>query len=79
VVKSAKGQGGEGLKELEGVTIPVHLTGAYAAPKVSVDWEKVLLESQKGKVKEKIKEKLGDKLEKKLPGGLQDKLKGLFN
>ena len=79
VVKSAKGQGGEGLKELEGVTIPVHLTGAYARPSVTIDWDKVLLESQKEKVKEKSREKLGDKLEKKLPSGLQDKLKGLFN
>jgi len=80
VVKSAKGQGGEGLEELEGIVIPVRLTGPLASPNYKVNWEKVLLESQKGKVKEQIQEKLEDKLkDKKLPGGLQDALKGLFN
>lgn len=80
VVNTAKGQGGEGLDELQGVVIPVQLTGPLASPKYTINWEKVLLESQKGKIKEKIQEKLEEKLKGgKLPGGLQDKLKGLFN
>jgi len=54
IVSTAKGQGGEGLDELKGVVVPVHLTGAYAAPKYEIDWGKVLLESQKGKLIEKI-------------------------
>jgi len=80
IVNSDKGQGGEGLEELKGVVIPIHLTGPLASPNYKINWEKVLLESQKGKVKEKIQEKLEQELKgKKLPGGLEDKLKGLFN
>lgn len=80
VVNTSKGQGGEGLDELQGVVIPVHLTGPLASPKYTINWEKVLLESQKGKIKEKIQEKLEEKLKGgKLPEGLQDTLKGLFN
>jgi len=75
IVSTAKGQGGEGLDELKGVVVPVHLTGAYAAPKYEIDWGKVLLDSQKGKVKEKIEEKIKEEL----PEDLQNKLRGLFN
>ena len=80
VVNTGKGQGGEGLDELQGVVIPVHLTGPLASPDYTINWEKILLESQKEKLKEKIQEKLEEKLKGKgLPGGLQDKLRGLFN
>ncbi|MCP5417398.1 MAG: AsmA family protein [Chromatiaceae bacterium] len=80
IVNTAKGQGGEGLDDLQGVKIPVHLSGSLAAPRYSINWEKVLLESQKGKVREKIQEKIEEKLKGgKLPGQLQDALKGLFN
>jgi len=77
VVSSAKGQGGESLKELEGLNIPVKLTGPYTAPNYSVDWGKVLLSSQKAKVDEKVEEKKQE-LEKKLQDKLGDKLKGFF-
>lgn len=80
VVSSDKGQGGEGLEELKGVVIPVQLSGPLDSPNYKVNWEKVLLESQKGRVKEKLQEKLEKELkDKRLPGGLQDALKGLFN
>jgi len=80
IVSSDKGQGGEGLEELKGVVIPVHLTGPLASPNYKVNWEKALLESQKGKVKEKIQEKIEEKLKgKDIPPDLQDALKGLFN
>ncbi len=75
VVNTLKGQGGEGLDKLKGINIPVRLTGPYAAPEYSIDWGKILVESQKGKLKEKLKEKLKDKL----PAGLGEGLKGLFN
>ena len=77
VVSSAKGQGGESLKELEGLNVPVKLTGPYTAPNYSVDWGKVLLSSQKAKVDEKVEEKKQE-LEKKLQDKLGDKLKGFF-
>ena len=77
VVSSSKGQGGESLKDLEGLNIPVKLTGPYAAPKYSVDWGKVLLSSQKAKVDEKVEEKKQE-LKEKLQDKLGDKLKGFF-
>ncbi|MBA1445250.1 MAG: AsmA family protein [Chromatiales bacterium] len=78
IVGTGTGQGGEGLEELKGVPIPVHIQGAWADPQWNIDLGKVLAESQKAK----LKEKLNEKLEEKLPGGLMDKLpgglKGLF-
>ncbi|NNJ91175.1 MAG: AsmA family protein [Gammaproteobacteria bacterium] len=77
VVSSSKGQGGESIKELEGLNIPVKLTGPYTAPSYSVDWGKVLLSSQKAKVDEKVDEKKQE-LKQKLQDKLGDKLKGFF-
>lgn len=77
IVTTSKGSGGEELKDLEGLNIPVKLTGSYLAPNYQVDWGKVLLSSQKAKVNEKIEEKKQD-LQKKLQDKLGDKLKGFF-
>ena len=79
VVSTSKGQGGEGLEELKGVQVPVHLTGSLASPDYRIDWAKVLLESQKGRAKEEIQEKIDEKLKDKVPEGLRNQLKGLFN
>jgi AsmA protein len=69
IVSTDKGQGGEGLDDLKGVPVPVHLTGPYASPDWSIDWGQVLAGTQKAKIEEKkeevktkIKDKLGDKL-----------------
>lgn len=86
VVGTDKGQG-EGLEDLKGVNIPIHLTGPIASPDHQIDWGKILLETQKAKIKEKLQEKLDEelspelkgKIEKSLPPDLQNKLKGLFN
>ena len=77
IVSTSKGQGAEDLKDLEGLNIPVKLTGSYLAPKYSVDWGKVLLSSQKAKVDEKVEEKKQE-LKDKLKDKLGDKLKGFF-
>ncbi len=85
IVSTAAGQGGEGLEELQGVPIPVKLTGPYAAPKYSIDWAQVATGSQKAKLEEKkaeVKQQLDEKKEetkKKLEDKLKSKLKGLFN
>jgi len=77
IVSTPKGQGGEGLNQLVGIPIPVHLTGPWADPKWNIDLAKVLQEQQKAKLKKEVDKKL----KKKLPG-LKDKLpgalKGLF-
>ena len=74
VVGTEKGQGGKTLEQLKGVTIPVRLTGPYASPKYTVDWTKILLDSQKGKLQDKLEESL----EGKIPADLQEQLKGFF-
>ncbi len=73
IVSTAKGQGGEGLDELKGVPVPVHLTGPYASPEWSIDWGQVLAGTQKAKIEEK-KEEVKTKLQEKLG----DKLKGFL-
>ncbi|MEN8129020.1 MAG: AsmA family protein [Pseudomonadota bacterium] len=74
IVNTSKGQGGQGLEELEGIPIPIHLTGTWAEPKWRVDLVKVLEEKQKEKLKEKVDEKLQEKLpdlKEKLPDALK--------
>lgn len=77
IVSTPKGQGGQGLEELVGIPIPVHLKGPWADPEWNIDLAKVLQEQQKAKLKEKVDSKLQKKLpdlKEKLPGAL----KGLF-
>ncbi len=87
LVSSLEGQGGKELDNLQGVPIPVHLTGPLSKPDWSIDLAEALTESQKGKLKEKaskeLQKALGGEDGKKLPGGLDKQLdgvmKGLFN
>ena len=70
VVATTKGQGGKGLDQLSGLTVPVQLTGPFDAIKYHVDYAAVAAGVVKSKVGEKIKENVG--------GQLGGKLKGLF-
>ena len=79
VVSTDKGQGGEGLEELMGINVPVHLTGSLKAPDYEIDWARVLLDSQKGRAKKELEKKIDSELKDKIPSGLRDQLKGLFN
>lgn len=58
VVETAKGQGGKGLDQLKGVTVPIQISGDLFSPKYKLDLEDAL----KDKAKEKVKEKLADEL-----------------
>ncbi|MCP5266832.1 MAG: AsmA family protein [Burkholderiaceae bacterium] len=88
VVGTSTGQGGRDLAELNGVTIPVRLSGPFAAPTWRIDWQSAAREALKSKAGEKLKEKLEpekeklkarrDELRDKLKGKLGDQLKGLF-
>ncbi|MFT7525905.1 MAG: AsmA protein, partial [Arenicella sp.] len=55
VVNSADGQGGEAMDQLSGVTIPIRLSGSFAAPSYSID-TKVLF---KLLARKKLEDKLG--------------------
>lgn len=74
IVNTDKGQGGEGLEELKGIPIPLHVKGTFAKPSYGIDLAAVLTGTQKAKVQKKI-----DKKVKKLEEKIQDKLKGFLN
>jgi AsmA protein len=73
VVATAAGQGGKELLDLKGLTVPVKLSGPFAAPQYKIDFSGIAASAAKAVVetkKEEIKTKVQDQL--------QDKLKGLF-
>jgi AsmA protein len=71
LVETSKGQEGKDAEKLDGITVPIRVTGTFDEPRfvpdltavakqrtqVEIDKQKKKLE---GKVEEKIKEKLGD-------------------
>jgi len=84
IVDTSKGQGGEGLDSVKGITIPIKITGAFAEPNIKLDSaaiQKILRSKAKKAVKRKIEKKkteLKSKLEaekKKTKKELEDKLK----
>lgn len=73
IVSTLQGQGGPELQALKGLTIPVRLTGPFAAINWHVDFA--------GLARDVAKEKLGEKKEElkgKARERLQQELKGLF-
>jgi AsmA protein len=64
IVATAKGQGGEGLEHLAGLTVPVKLTGPFDAPKYEIDYRALAAGAAKAKIQEKAKESI----EKRLKG-----------
>jgi AsmA protein len=73
VVASTKGQGGAGLEQLSGLTVPVKLSGPFDALKYKVDYGAVAGNLAKSKVGEKVQEQR-EKVEDKV----KDRLKGLI-
>lgn len=69
VVASLKGQGGAGLEELNGLTVPVKLSGTFAKPSYGIDFaglatamaQKKVLDSVGGSKAEALKSLLGGK------------------
>ena len=77
IVGSAKGQGGEELQELNGLTVPVKLKGNWASPDISLDLKSLVGEKAKLEAKKKLDEKK-EEVTKKLEDKLKDSLlKGL--
>lgn len=73
VVNTSAGQGGKDLAQLQGLTIPVRVTGPFDALSYKLELADLASEAAKAKLDEK-KEELKSKAEDKL----KDKLKGLF-
>ena len=85
MVSTPTGQGGLGLEKLEGIAIPVSLTGTLDQPKWRVDPTMLLVASQRGRLGEQatqLLQALGgngkDKTEDKTDLG-SDLLKALLN
>jgi len=90
IVGTIKGQGGQELGDLKGVTVPVRVSGPLTAPSYKLDFNALATEA----VKQKAEEALRGQLEKRLGGGaaregakeapksgsdvLKEGLKGLF-
>ncbi|MDA8259074.1 MAG: AsmA family protein [Betaproteobacteria bacterium] len=73
VVASAAGQGGQGLDQLKGLTVPVRVTGPFEKLSYKLEFGSLVADVAKAKVEEK-KEEIKAKAEDKV----KDKLKGLF-
>lgn len=58
IVASSKGQGGKGLEDLSGLTIPIKLTGSLYSPKYKLDLQTAL----KQKAGDELRGKLADKV-----------------
>lgn len=82
LVGSLEGQGGKGLEDLKGVTIPVKVGGSWSKPTYAPDVAAALSEAAKAKVKEKVDEKIEEqkqKIQEKIGDKIGDQLlKGLF-
>ncbi len=84
VVGSLEGQGGAGLKELSGLTVPVQITGSFTEPRFNVPIGQLLeerakqrLDAEKRKQKERLEKRL-DEEKKRLEEKLQDRFKDLL-
>ncbi len=77
VVETSKGQAGEELEDLKGVTIPVRVKGKLEDPTYRLDVETLLKDAAKREVEKQLGEKK-EKLEKKLDEKLQKGLERLF-
>jgi AsmA protein len=83
VVATTKGQGGEDLEALRGVTVPVRLSGPFDNLSYDVDFRGMLAGAAKsklgGEVKERVQERLGERVdEDKIRDKVKDRLKGLL-
>jgi len=73
VVATSRGQGGQDLSHLAGVTVPVKLTGPLDKPDWSVDFGELAAKSGVGKVVEKVGGAAGS-----AAGSARDKIRGIF-
>ena len=73
VVATVAGQGGKDLAELNGVTVPVKLSGTFTAPQYNIDFSGMAAGVAKAVVEKKTEE-----IKARVQDQVQDRLKGLF-
>ena len=72
VVTTLKGEGGEELKDLVGIPIPIHVTGSFDDPRYALDTQALAEALAKSKLQDVLEDKLGD-------NAVNGLLKGLLN
>jgi len=75
IVNTSQGQQGKELADLNGLTIPVHLTGPLEHPSYRLELGALASELAKQQVQKQLQQQLEKQLDKK---GLSDALKGLI-
>jgi uncharacterized protein involved in outer membrane biogenesis len=75
VVKSLKGQGGKELDQLDGVAIPIKISGTFANPKYGMDYAAVATALAKSNLLDKVGGEKGAAVKDLLGGG--DKVEGI--
>ncbi len=79
IVKSIKGQGGENLDELAGISIPLKITGTFADPKFGLDTQAIVTGLAKSKLLEKVGGDKGAAVQELIGGDNKlDAIKGLL-
>ena len=78
IVASLSGQGGKGLEDLKGLTIPVRISGPFSNLSYRPDVQAMIGDAAKAKIQEKVDEQK-QKIEEKVNDQIQNQLKGLFN
>ncbi|MFA6699936.1 MAG: AsmA family protein, partial [Thiomicrospira sp.] len=80
IVATAKGQGGDDLADLNGLTIPIKLSGSLTGPKVSLDLASLMEEKAKQEIQKQIDEqkaKLQQEVQKQIEAQKDEALKGI--
>ena len=75
VVKSLKGQGGADLDALAGLSIPIKITGTFAAPKFGMDFAAIGTAAAKSQLLDKVGGEKGAAVKELIDGG--DKIEAL--
>ncbi|MBA4742940.1 MAG: AsmA family protein [Azoarcus sp.] len=71
VVASLSGQGGEGLEQLKGVTVPIRISGNLNDPSIRPDLESLVTDRVKQEAQKKLEEAVQDKVAPELQEGLK--------
>lgn len=79
VVATLKGQGGAGIEELNGVTVPIKVSGTFAKPAYGLDFAGLGAALAEKKLLEKVGGDKGEAVQKLLKGDKAGALEGLLN
>ena len=79
VVATLKGQGGAGIEELNGLTVPIKVSGKFAKPSYALDFAGLGAALAQQKVLEKVGGEKGEAVQKLLKGDKAGALEALLN